>query len=190
MMKCMSAPPRTTNLRGVLTLFAACCLATVLCFAAAGCGEDSARTRAPTTFRIINSTGRSVFVQTGALWQFVRGPETLRANGTCGECLCDACDKCALCGRAIPTVDEIAPDAAVEFAWDGRLWPSIPNGCTSGISCQRPQAAAAGPIDLHVTYSFSRGEEAGTGGDVIGPPVTAKLTFSHPSATPVVMNLK
>lgn len=157
---------------------------------AAGCRGEELRASV-TEFQLVNSSGRPVFLQSEGFWLMVRGPTTLRATASCGQCRCDACDNCAVCGRAIAKVQELAPGAKLSFSWDGRLWPIMEKGC-SGISCQEAETAARGPIDLHVTYSFAHGLDAqqGVGDDVIGEPVNAKVTFSQPTSGPVVVMLQ
>lgn len=183
-------PCRTTLHWKDLTRFAASSLGLWLFVLAAGCRGEEVRASV-TEFQLVNASGRAVFLPSEDFWLLVRGPTTLRATANCGQCRCDACDNCAVCGRAIAKVQELAPGAKLSFSWDGRVWPIIEKGC-SHTSCQEAEPAARGPIDLHVTYSFAHGIDAqqGVGDDVIGEPVRAKVAFSQPTSAPVVVMLQ
>jgi hypothetical protein len=134
-----------------------------------------------------NATTHSLYIQISgfsgqAYWSLYQAGNHLPADNTCETCDCRQCPSCAVCGRALARVKEIAPGASHSWSWDGRIWQVVPNGCSANVACEQDQVIQTGAVlDLGVTYSSSFTVDTTFGADdqFIGSPSVATATFTN-----------
>jgi len=163
----------------------------------AGCGSSSP-TPTSTTFRIVNVGSRTLYLQASGMsgtqefLALARGGEAVRFTGDCAICECAGCPSCAICGRALASVQALQPGEAHDVAWDGMEWVVESRGCREDLDCERPQALPAGELDVTVTYSdsFTVDTTFGAQDELIGTRLTASLSYRHPAGAPVVVEVQ
>jgi hypothetical protein len=141
----------------------------------------------PVSFVLTNATGRPIYIQTSGFstqgyWSLGQAGRRLPVDNTCEICDCGACPSCAVCGRALARVTEIAPGAQHQWTWDGRIWEPVPDGCRASLACEQDQIVPAGAaLAVAVTYSFSFAVDTTSGADdqFIGTPLTATAALAH-----------
>jgi hypothetical protein len=150
--------------------------------------ETSADAPSPlVSFVFTNSTAHAIYIQTSGFstqgyWSLVQGGTRLPVDNTCEVCDCRGCPSCAVCGRALARVTELAPGAQHRWTWDGRIWESVPNGCSATLACEQDQVIPAGAaLGVTVTYSASFAVDTSFGADdqFIGTPLTATAAFTN-----------
>jgi hypothetical protein len=139
------------------------------------------------SFVFTNSTGHTIYIQAFGFssqeyWALVQAGRSLPVNNTCEMCDCNWCQACAVCGRAIATVEELAPGAQQRWTWDGRIWETVPDGCRANLACEQDRTIPAGTaLEAVVTYSASFAVNTSLGADdeFIGTPLTATTAFTY-----------
>jgi len=139
------------------------------------------------SFVFTNATTRSLYIQLfgfsgQAYWSLYQAGNHLPVDNTCETCDCRQCPSCAVCGRGLARVKEIAPGASHSWSWDGRIWEVVPNGCRANLACEQDQVIPTGAVlDLGVTYSSSFAVDTTFGADdeFIGPSLVSTATFTN-----------
>jgi hypothetical protein len=139
------------------------------------------------SFVFTNATSRSLYIQISgfsgqAYWSLYQAGNHLPVDNTCETCDCRTCPSCAVCGRALARVKEIAPGASHSWSWDGRIWQVVPNGCSANLACEQDQVIPTGAVlDLGVTYSSSFAVDTTFGADdqFIGSPSVSTAAFTN-----------
>jgi len=139
------------------------------------------------SFVFTNATTRSLYIQLfgfsgQAYWSLYQAGNHLPVDNTCETCDCRQCPSCAVCGRGLARVKEIAPGASHFWSWDGRIWEVVPNGCRANLACEQDQVIPTGAVlDLGVTYSSSFAVDTTFGADdeFIGPSLVSTATFTN-----------
>lgn len=146
------------------------------------------------TIRVRNDGTRMLYVQASG-WSGQEVTAIIKADGsgigrdTCEICNCETCPSCAVCGRSIAQVAELAPGASLDFQWDQTDWSVIHDGCRPTLDCEQPALVPAGPLTARARYSdsFTTTTQFGPMESFIGPAVTADTVFQHPATDVIVV---
>lgn len=173
-------------------------MVSALAVALAGCGGDDdggvivdaavGTPDAPLSERVVfrlaydSDVDDMIYVQTGTEaggqgWLRVldgAGSE-LRILDDCGQCNCDQCDPCAVCGAGLPVVTAIPRGGSVEWSWDYRVFGG--GTCaTTGQSCEAASLVAQTSYTARFCWSYTA-SGVGTGHQV-GELVCANEPFT------------